>query len=174
MILEIILGNKEKRKFRKALKEIKKSLKSDFAYQYVDDDTIRYAKETLSKFKLSLNDVKVNLNKLVEYFVKNGAEEVALKITEKFEYPLAERQSLAQKAYSSLKNHIKDSDFGGALFSYNCNDTLRNELCLARITKNYQIPGANLEDHVKEVRYCYKSIYSDASEEYIEKLVGDI
>lgn len=137
MILEMIFGNKERRKFRKALKEIKKGLESNFSYQYVDDDTIRYAKETLSKSKLSLADVKVDLDKLVGYFVKNGAEEVALKITEEFEYPLTERQSLARGAYASVKNHIKDSNFGGALFCYNSSDTLRNESCLEQIVKNY-------------------------------------
>lgn len=139
MILEMIFGNKERRKFRRALKKIKKSLNSDFAYQYVDENTIRYAKETLSKSELKLSDVKSDLDKLVGYFIKNGAEEVALKITEEFEYPLIERQSLAQKAYSSVKNHIRDSNFGGALFGYNSSDTLRNESCLEQITKNYQI-----------------------------------
>lgn len=139
MILEMMFGNKERRKFRKALNQIKRSLDCDFAYQYVDDYTIRYAKETLSKSELSLADVKLDLDGLMKYFVKNGAEEVALKIAEEFEYPLIERQMLAQSAYSSVKNHIKDSNFGGALFCYSSNDTLRNESCLERIAKNYQI-----------------------------------
>lgn len=174
MILEMIFGNKERRKFRKALKEIKTSLSSDFVCKYVSEDNVRYASEILSETKLSLNDVKVDLDKLIGYFVENGAEEVALEIAEEFEYPLTERQSLAQKSYLSLKNHIKDSNFGGALFCYSSRDTFRSEFQLARITRNYQIQEANLEDHVNNLIYSYKDIHPDASKRDIKELIGRI
>lgn len=137
MILELIFGNKERRKFRKALNEIKRSLKCDFAFQYVDENAVRYAKEILNVTKLSQDNAKSDLDNLVDYFVNKGAEEVALKIAEEFNYTITERQSLAEKAYLSIKNHIKDSDFGGALFCYSSSDTLRNESSLEQIAKNY-------------------------------------
>ncbi|MEW5897233.1 MAG: hypothetical protein AB1668_06060 [Nanoarchaeota archaeon] len=138
---------KEHEEFMDAVRELHLSLGSQFSGQYCGRLSLELAVKKSSG--TSLQELRIGLDKLLAFFVARGAEEVALRVMEKFDYPREEREKMAREAYRSLENHITDSDFGLALFGYCAEDSAHHQLYMARVAKEYLTPEL-AQKHARE------------------------